>query len=173
VLKNNDFSEALRICAEYPESHLAVIVKSAFAELKSSDFLEVSDDEMEAAKHAAGRARMLKTAELKRGLSALATVASVAPMIGLSGTVLAIINSFRTLTQGPASIDIVAGVISEALLTTGIGVLVAVPAFALYKYFERSVDSLVLDMDNAIDEIEARFSHSHRANYTKNLLALE
>lgn len=173
ALEDNDFLKALEISAEYPRSHLAVIVKSAFAELKSSGFSDVSNYEMEAAKQAAARARTRKTSELKRGLSTLARVGSVAPIVGLLGTIVALINSFGELSQGQVGIETAARIISEALIATGVGVLVAVPAFLASRYFERRVANLVSEMNQATKKIEERFGQDQTANYGRKQLALE
>ena len=77
------------------------------------------------------------------------------------------------ISQYQADIETTARVISEALIATGVGVLVAVPAILLFKYFEQIVASLVSDMDNAINEIEARFGRNQRADYGQKQLALE
>src|ERR1700728_43776 len=74
--------------------------------------------------------------ELKRGLNGLATIGSTAPFVGLFGTVIGIINSFRSYGGDAAGLlSKSAGGISEALITTGLGLLVAVPAVWAYNYF--------------------------------------
>src|SRR5437762_1900883 len=86
-------------------------------------------DEIEAYKRALRRAIAIKPAEFKRGLSGLATIGSTAPFVGLFGTVFGIINAFRGMKNAEsAGIAAVAGGISEALFTTALGLLVAVPA---------------------------------------------
>src|SRR5205814_658633 len=78
----------------------------------------------------------IKTAEFRRGLSGLATIGSTAPFVGLFGTVFGIINAFRGMKNAEtAVIAAVAGGISEALFTTALGLVVAVPAVWLFNYF--------------------------------------
>src|SRR5207245_5799023 len=110
---------------------------------------DISGDEIEASKRALQRAIAIKTAEFKRGLSGLATIGSTAPFVGLFGTVFGIINAFRGMKNAEsAGIAAVAGGISEALFTTALGLLVAVPAVWLFNYFTGKVDGFIVEMDN-------------------------
>ena len=100
------------------------------------------------------RAIAIKTAEFKRGLSGLATIGSTAPFVGLFGTVFGIINAFRGMKNAEsAGIAAVAGGISEALFTTALGLLVAVPAVWLFNYFTGKVDGFIVEMDNSASEL--------------------
>jgi biopolymer transport protein ExbB len=86
---------------------------------------------------------------LEAGLAVLATVGSTAPFVGLFGTVWGIMSAMRDISRiGNASIDVVAGPIGEALIATGIGIAVAVPAVLAYNYFLRRVKSVVADLDD-------------------------
>jgi len=85
---------------------------------------------------------------LESGLAVLATVGSTAPFVGLFGTVWGIMTAMSDISKvGNASIDVVAGPIGEALIATGIGIAVAVPAVLSYNYFLRRVKSVVADLD--------------------------
>src|ERR1700761_5300357 len=75
-------------------------------------------------------------ADMKRGLGALATIASTAPFVGLLGTVMGIMNAFKGYSGPPERfVALVASGISEALVTTALGLFVAVPAVLGYNYF--------------------------------------
>ena len=112
--------------------------------------------------------RAIKTAEFKRGLSGLATIGSTAPFVGLFGTVFGIINAFSAMGDaGQAGIGAVASGISEALFTTALGLLVAVPAVWLFKYFTGIVDGFIVEMDNSASELVDYFIK----NRTKQLKA--
>src|SRR5207245_11704190 len=115
---------------------------------------DISGDEIEASKRALQRAIAIKTAEFKRGLSGLATIGSTAPFVGLFGTVFGIINAFRGMkTAASQGIGAVAGGISEALFTTAMGLVVAVPAVWLFNYFTGKVDGFIVEMDNSASEL--------------------
>lgn len=86
--------------------------------------------------------------ELERNLTALGTIASIAPLLGLLGTVIGMIKVFSTImVQGSGNATVLAGGISEALITTAAGMFVAIPTLIFHRYFHRKVDTLVLQME--------------------------
>ncbi len=155
ALKNDRIEEAINISDKHRKSHLAMVVSSGLQEFRAhSGSSEISGEEIEASKRALQRAVAIKTAEFKRGLSGLATIGSTAPFVGLFGTVFGIINAFRAMGDaGQAGIGAVAGGISEALFTTALGLLVAVPAVWLFNYFTGKVDGFIVEMDNSASEL--------------------
>lgn len=155
ALKNNNIDEAINISDKHKNSHLAMVVSSGLKEFAAHQGnTDISGEEMEASKRALQRAIAVKTAELKRGLSGLATVGSTAPFVGLFGTVIGIINAFQGMkAEETAGIAAVAGGISEALVTTAFGILVAVPAVWLFNYFTNKVSSFGVEMDNSASEL--------------------
>jgi biopolymer transport protein ExbB/biopolymer transport protein TolQ len=155
ALKNNNIDEAINISDKHKNSHLAMVVSSGLKEFSAHQGnTEISGDEMEASKRALQRAIAVKTAELKRGLSGLATVGSTAPFVGLFGTTVGIINAFQGMkSEETAGIAAVAGGISEALVTTAFGIGVAVPAVWLFNYFTNKVSSFGVEMDNSASEL--------------------
>jgi len=94
--------------------------------------------------------------ELERYLNTLGTIASITPLLGLLGTVIGMIKVFAVITTaGVGNPEVLAGGISEALLTTAAGLSVAIPSVMFYRYFRRRVDELLLLMeDQAIYLIE-------------------
>ena len=93
-------------------------------------------------------------AKLKRGLGGLATIGSTAPFIGLFGTVVGILNAFQQIaTQKTAGIGAIAGGISEALVTTAFGLIVAIPAVMCFNYFTNKVEAFDVEMDNSSSEL--------------------
>ena len=97
---------------------------------------------------------MIVHAELKRGVSALATIGSTAPFVGLFGTVVGIINAFKTMAaQKTPGIGAIASGISEALVTTAIGLFVAVPAVWMYDFFATAASTAFdVEMGNSSSE---------------------
>jgi len=86
---------------------------------------------------------------LEGGLAVLASVGSTAPFVGLFGTVWGIMSAMKDISRiGNASIDVVAGPIGEALLATGIGIAVAIPAVLAFNFFVRRVKSVTADLDD-------------------------
>jgi len=94
--------------------------------------------------------------ELERYLNTLGTIASITPLLGLLGTVIGMIKVFTVITSaGVGNPAILAEGISEALLTTAVGLTVAIPSLMFYRYFRGRVDELLLIMeDQAIYLIE-------------------
>jgi biopolymer transport protein ExbB len=95
--------------------------------------------------------------ELERYLNTLGTIAAVTPLLGLLGTVTGMIRTFSALTSGglgdPAAL---AGGISESLITTAAGLMVAIPALIAYRYLRGRIDALVVQMEQeAIALVEA------------------
>ena len=86
---------------------------------------------------------------LEQGLAVLASVGSTAPFVGLFGTVWGIMTAMKDISRlGNASIDVVAGPIGEALIATGVGIAVAIPAVLAFNYFVRRVKSVTADLDD-------------------------
>ena len=86
--------------------------------------------------------------ELERFLTVLATLAGVAPLIGLFGTVIGIIKVFAAVSiHGVGDPNFLAGGISEALFTTAGGLAVAIPSLIFYRYFRTRVDALIVLME--------------------------
>jgi biopolymer transport protein ExbB len=86
---------------------------------------------------------------LESGLAVLASIGSTAPFVGLFGTVFGIIHALGAIgTSGSASIDVVAGPIGEALVATGVGIAVAVPAVLAYNFYVRRLKVTAAELDN-------------------------
>lgn len=98
--------------------------------------------------------------ELERFLGALGTIAAVAPLIGLLGTVLGMIQVFTAIMlEGTGNAGVLAGGISQALITTAAGLTVAIPALLAHRYFQRRLDSIVVAMEQeAVKLVDALHS---------------
>ncbi|MCC6809871.1 MAG: MotA/TolQ/ExbB proton channel family protein [Deltaproteobacteria bacterium] len=93
-------------------------------------------------------------ADLKRGLGGLATIGSSAPFIGLFGTVVGIINAFEQMAaKGSGGLATVSAGISEALVTTAFGLIVAIPAVAAFNYFTGTLEAITVDIAEAGGEV--------------------
>ena len=105
--------------------------------------------------------------ELERFLNTLGTIAGVTPLIGLLGTVTGIIKAFNAISAGGmGDPKMLSGGISEALITTAAGLLVAIPSLIAYRYLRGRVDGIVIDMDKSAialtDALEAAESRGPR-----------
>jgi biopolymer transport protein ExbB len=155
ALREGKLDEAIKIADRYKKSHLAKVVVAGLQEFQAHQAsAEISGEEVEASKRALERSEAIVHAELKRGVSSLATIGSTAPFVGLFGTVVGIINAFKEMaTQKTAGIAAIAGGISEALVTTAIGLFVAVPAVWMFNYFTGRIDAFDVEMGNSSSEL--------------------
>jgi len=109
---------------------------------------------MEAVDEATGRALDVAILNLRTRLSGMATIAGVAPFLGLFGTVTGLISAFRGIAEtGSGGLATVSGGISEALVTTVIGLFVAIPALWAYNFFMNRVDVIGVEMDNSASQL--------------------
>jgi biopolymer transport protein ExbB/biopolymer transport protein TolQ len=155
ALREGKLDEAIKIADRFKKSHLAKVVVAGLQEFQAHQgSSEISGEEIDASRRALERAEAIVHAELKRGVSALATIGSTAPFVGLFGTVVGIIDAFQTMaTQKTPGIGAIAGGISEALVTTALGLLVAVPAVWAFNYFTGRVDAFDVEMGNSSSEL--------------------
>ena len=92
--------------------------------------------------------------QMKRGLGFLATIGSTAPFIGLFGTVVGIINAFRGIAAtGSGGMSVVSGGIAEALVSTALGIFVAIPAVAAFNYFTGKIENFHVEMNRASSQL--------------------
>ena len=88
---------------------------------------------------------------LERNLNMLGTIATISPLLGLLGTVVGMITAFTGLTESSgANPDLLAAGISQALITTAFGLLIAVPGLVLHKYFEQKVTYLLITLQKKV-----------------------
>ena len=101
--------------------------------------------------------------DLERYLNTLGTIAAIAPLLGLLGTVLGMIKVFAEITtQGTGNASALAGGISEALITTAAGLTVAIPALVMHRYFTGRIDGIVVELEQeTIKLVDALHSEEH------------
>ena len=99
--------------------------------------------------------------DLERYLNTLGTVAAVAPLLGLLGTVVGMIRVFTEITvQGTGNANALAGGISESLITTAAGLVVAIPALVMHRHYTARIESIVVDLEReAIKLVDALHSN--------------
>ncbi|OFW26567.1 MAG: flagellar motor protein MotA [Acidobacteria bacterium RIFCSPLOWO2_02_FULL_59_13] len=169
ALREGKIDEAIHIAERHKKSHLAKVVTAGLQEFqahRASADLAVED--IESSKRALERASAIVHAELKRGLSGLATIGATAPFVGLFGTVVGIINAFHGISSEKATgLAAVAGGISEALVATAIGLFVAVPAVMAFNFFTNKVEAFDVEMDNSSSELVDYFIKRSSAKGSK------
>ena len=157
LLKAGKLNEALTLSnkKDYKGSHLARITAAGIHEFLAARESGLSlEEQIESASRGCNRAASLFTQDLKRGFSIVATIATSSPFIGLFGTIFGIITAFRGMQlTGSGGIGAVAGGISEALITTAFGILVAVVALWCYNLLNSKIDVYQAEMENTASEI--------------------
>jgi biopolymer transport protein ExbB len=164
VLSGGDLDRMVALPKQTPDSPIARVVGAALAEYRLG--LEALNrrgpeargefDLVDAVNGALERVREREVAGLKRGLGALASVSSAAPFVGLFGTVVGIINAFRSMAaSGQGGLGAVSAGISEALVTTAVGLLVAIPAVMIFNAFTNTVERMSVDIKDVSSEVVA------------------
>jgi len=154
VLKRDNIVEALSICDATP-GPVARLVKIAILS---------RDRGREGVRSALEEAGLVEVPRLEEKLNVLATIAQIAPLLGLLGTVLGFIKLFAVLQHDGsfAHMPLFAQGIGEGLICTAAGLAVAIPAYVGYNYLVGRVNAIVLDMEKASSEILNVVSESDR-----------
>ncbi len=157
-LKQDKLQEAIDSSKKYKQSHLARVVSAGLYEFQhdvtTGSANIVGHDPIEAAERAIEREALMTTADMRKGLSGLATIGTTAPFIGLFGTVIGIINAFRGMAMsGSGGIAAVSSGIAEALVTTALGLFVAIPAVWLFNIFTNKIERFQVEMSNSSSEL--------------------
>ncbi|MCF8259188.1 MAG: MotA/TolQ/ExbB proton channel family protein [Melioribacteraceae bacterium] len=145
ILKKGDIDGAINYCVE-EKSSAANIIRQGLKKHK------LGHARVKEAIENAGRQEVKK---LEKGLSVLATISGVAPLLGFLGTVTGMIGAFMRIEdlQGAANPSDLAGGIWEALLTTAFGLAVGIIAFMFYNYLVSAINRLVLDMEIVSNDV--------------------
>ena len=155
-LKQNRPQDAIAAARKYKHSHLAKVVSAGLLEFQNQAEISplTGEDIIEAARRAIERTTLITTADFKRGTGSLATIGATAPFIGLFGTIVGIINAFRGMAlTGSGGIGAVSAGIAEALVTTALGLFVAIPAVWLYNFFMQKIERFQVEMTNSSSEL--------------------
>jgi len=160
--KSTKFSEVQAACPTLPASPLVGVFQSGYAELNAQFRRPASSPEPPAATaprpmlrslaavdRALLRAATVEINKLEKRVSFLATVASVAPFIGLFGTVVGITIAFQRIgTTGSTNLAVVGPSISEALIATAAGLFAAIPSVLAYNHFSTRIKTFAAEMDD-------------------------
>jgi biopolymer transport protein ExbB/TolQ len=155
--KVNDAANAARTMSKSPvakvmESGLAALLQGREA-LKTEGPDDVGNfDLVDSVNRALERVKERETSNLRKGLAYLGTVASATPFIGLLGTVIGILGTFQLLKGGTVTITEIGPKISEALVSTALGLGVAIIAAMAFNYFTSRVEQYVIDMNDVSSE---------------------
>lgn len=157
--KASSLDEIFNLSKEHPKSSLVVVFRAGYSEMKKIIKSKNSMDSdnmlsgMDNLHRALNKAVSNEVSYMERRLSFLATTGSVSPFIGLFGTVFGIMNSFQQIgAMGSANLAVVAPGISEALIATGFGLFVAIPAAVFYNHFINELKKAELEFNNFVTD---------------------
>lgn len=154
LMVNRSLRDAIKICEQY-QGPVASVMKSAL--LKYGQPKEDVEKSIE-------NAALYEMGRLERGLAVLATTANVAPLLGFLGTVTGMINSFDALAkQGLSNPGAVAAGISEALITTATGLIIAIPVQLVFNFFTTRINKFVRDIETSANMLMETFSEMDRS----------
>ena len=154
ALREGNYAAAVEAAKRYNKSHLAKVLAAGLQQFLFEKEDQPSHDAVESVRLAVERAAALTTAEMKRGIGGLATVGSTAPFVGLFGTVFGIINAFQAMAAaGSGGIGAVSAGIAEALITTGVGIGVAIVGVWMFNYFTSQIEFFGIEMANSGSEL--------------------
>lgn len=147
-LEEDNISEAINLSERYKKSHVARVLGGALTEVKPLiQDGSVSVNDINSAERAVEREMLMTLTDMKRGNGVLATVGATAPFVGLLGTTMGIVNAFQGMAvSGSGGIGAISAGVSEALLTTAFGLLVAIPAVWGFNYFQVKIENLAAEM---------------------------
>ncbi len=147
-LDEDNLTEAINLAQNYKKSHVARVLGNSLEEVKpliSDGSVTVAD--INSAERAVEREMLMTIVDQKRGLGVLATVGATAPFVGLLGTTMGIVNAFTGMAaSGSGGLSAISAGISEALITTAFGLMVAIPAVWMFNYFSTKIDNLTAEM---------------------------
>ncbi len=158
-LKDGRLKDAIAVSSSknFRYSHLAKVVLAGMQEYQFQQEAGGNlsrEDLVDTVRRAIQRAAALTANDLKKGVSALATIGATAPFVGLLGTVVGIINAFQGIAaSGSGGLAAVSAGISEALVETALGLVVAIPAVWFYNYLSGRIEYFNVEMDNSSSEL--------------------
>jgi biopolymer transport protein ExbB/TolQ len=158
-LKEGRLKDAIAISSSknYRYSHLAKVVLAGLQEYQFQQETGANlsrEDLVDTVRRAIQRASALTANDLKKGVASLATIGSTAPFVGLLGTVVGIITAFQGIAAtGSGGLGAVSAGISEALVETALGLVVAIPAVWFYNYLTGRIEYFNVEMDNSSSEL--------------------
>jgi biopolymer transport protein ExbB/biopolymer transport protein TolQ len=161
TLRRGDFEAAKRAATTHNKSHVALVLKHGldiFQYEKQLKSMNPNHDVIQPVERAISRGTAEVTELLKKGMGSLATIGALSPFVGLLGTVAGIIKVFADLkTKGAGDINALAGSIGEALGTTALGLIVAIPAVWFYNLLTNKQDQVITNINNAASQMIDEF----------------
>jgi len=162
AMQSGDLKQAIDIATQHSRGHVASIAAAGLISFVDAGPQLTDAEAVGAAERAFQRRHQRLAADLRRGVGTLTSVALLAPLVGLAGTVFGIMNAFVGGGDRSSGLSYVAGGLAEALVTTALGLLVAIPAAWCRNYILVSVETFETEMSNsALETLTYCESHCH------------
>jgi biopolymer transport protein ExbB/TolQ len=147
-MQSQDVGSALKLASDeqFKAGYLSSLLRSGLKELSDNASDKFALDN---AKRAVAKAHAEELAKLQRGMPILATVGSTAPFVGLFGTTFGVINAFQGMAEAGSGLAAISAGISEALITTGVGIGVAVFGVWLFNYFNNRISKVTDELNSS------------------------
>ena len=167
ALEANDLDAAERAVQEHQKGHLAAAYRGVFSSLKEHvEDRTLTATEVGAIMRTIELNKLEQLARFRRGMGIMATTGATAPFVGLLGTTMGVVNAFTGMAAaGSGGLAAISAGIAEALITTALGLLVAIPAVWLYNYFSNRIEMVSMEIDygskefmNVLLAIESRMA---------------
>lgn len=149
-LKRSNVVETISICDDTP---------GPIAHLTRSAVLRAGQDQRDI-EQAVEEVSLIEIPRLEKNLNILATIAHIAPLLGLLGTVVGLIKAFAAINGSSIRLDDLGPYVSESLITTAMGLAVAIPAYAFYNLLVSKVETVVNEMEMAATEMVYFLTHN-------------
>ena len=166
LFRDGKLGEIYEIAKKEKNSHVAKVMAAGLQEMisgnpgnpnpgnKAIEKMLMTEEKIEAASRAIQRETAVEVARFKKGTGGLATIGSISPFVGLYGTIFGIINAFQAMAMsGSGGLATVSAGIAEALVTTALGIGVAIPSVVAFNYFVTKTENFVVEIDNSSSEL--------------------
>jgi len=151
VLKRDGMIEAITLCDHTPGPVARILTAAIQAYQNGDDIKQAIDDKAQT-----------EVPRLEAHLNILATIAYITPLLGLLGTVIGLLDAFRSMKQGTSTLDVFSSGMSIALICTAAGLSVAIPCHIAYNYLVSRVQAFCVEMERASSEIIYFFAQNKK-----------
>jgi biopolymer transport protein ExbB len=171
LIEDRKLDELVVLSDKYKGSVLAKVLGGVARRYERSASSEGSLSAFDFARNEAERAKEVAGTDLRKGMNILATTGSVAPFVGLLGTVVGIIAAFQGIaSSGSGGIGAISAGISEALIETALGLMIAIPAVLFFNYLSAKINGVEMSLARStgefLDELESYHGRKSERHYT-------
>jgi biopolymer transport protein ExbB len=160
LLEASDYAKAVELAATHALSPFARLMAPVLRKLSSAEEKKLS--RVEVARREAERQKETVGEELRRGMNVLASIGSVAPFVGLLGTVVGIITAFQGIAAtGSGGLGAVSAGIAEALVETALGLMVAIPAVLFFNQLNTKINAVETELARRTGELLDELENNH------------